>query len=128
MQRCCPWHSCYSACLRSTDTRSFPHAITLQSSAMSISSTRAFIVYLLSGFSVAVLSALFLTQTNEYHNKAPYLSLPLNSLPPDSRYGSATDKIWPVRLFPSHTSFSRYVFSPNINAWFVCFVCAGIEG
>ncbi|PNX89403.1 sulfite exporter TauE/SafE family protein, partial [Trifolium pratense] len=58
---------------------------------MSIS-TKTFIIYLVSAFSVAILSALYLTNG---HHKKPSLSLPLNNNNPLQLYGSNTDKTWP---------------------------------
>ncbi|XP_020212245.1 sulfite exporter TauE/SafE family protein 4 [Cajanus cajan] len=52
-------------------------------------STRGFIIYLLASFSLALLSALFLTRTNDYKH---YVS---TSPPSSPNYGSATDKNWP---------------------------------
>jgi hypothetical protein len=52
-------------------------------------STKTFIVYLVSAFSVAILSALYLT------TKPSLLSLPLNNLPLQLHAGSITDKTWP---------------------------------
>ncbi|KAK2454879.1 hypothetical protein P8452_02195 [Trifolium repens] len=57
-------------------------------------STKSFIVYLVSGFCFAVLSALFLV----HNHQNPSLSLSSSST--SSRYGSGTDKIWP-ELEPS---------------------------
>ncbi|GAU15995.1 hypothetical protein TSUD_338660 [Trifolium subterraneum] len=57
-------------------------------------STKTFILYLVSAFSVAILSALYLTNG---HTK-PSLSLPLNPL--QLHAGSITDKTWP-ELKPS---------------------------
>ncbi|KAK2401117.1 sulfite exporter TauE/SafE family protein [Trifolium repens] len=56
-------------------------------------STKSFIVYLVSGFCFAVLSALFLVHNQEN----PSLSVSSST---SSRYGSGTDKIWP-ELEPS---------------------------
>jgi len=53
-------------------------------------STKTFILYLVSGFSVAILSALYLTQnTNDHKNSSPSLQL-------HGSYESKTDKTWPV--------------------------------
>ncbi|CAL0316928.1 unnamed protein product [Lupinus luteus] len=54
-------------------------------------STSAFIVYLMTGFSLAVLSALFLTNyVHEYYNHKPSLSFSSATY-----HGSATHKVWP---------------------------------
>ncbi|KAJ1418886.1 Transmembrane protein [Sesbania bispinosa] len=58
---------------------------------MSIS-TKGFLLYLLSGFSLAVLSAVFLN--NDY--KPSSASPSPNSLLSHARFGSGTDKVWPA--------------------------------
>ncbi|KAI5395801.1 hypothetical protein KIW84_062110 [Lathyrus oleraceus] len=57
-------------------------------------STKTFLVYVLSCFSVALLSALFLMHSNQN----PFSSSSLSST--STRYGSGTDRIWP-ELKPS---------------------------
>lgn len=52
-------------------------------------STKGFIIYLLSSFSVALLSALLLTRTSNYKH---YSSIS----PPSHDYGFGNDKLWPV--------------------------------
>ncbi|KAE9619632.1 hypothetical protein Lal_00038042 [Lupinus albus] len=54
-------------------------------------STKAFIFYLISGFSFAVFSSLFFTNhVHEYYNHKPSLSFPSANY-----YGSVTHKVWP---------------------------------
>jgi len=77
-------------------------------------STKGFIIYLLSSFSVALLSALFLTGTYDFKQYASMSH-------PSHNYGSGNDKVWPV----CHTfiySLSRYRRG-NEKDW--CFLCWG---
>ncbi|KAI4349052.1 hypothetical protein L6164_009698 [Bauhinia variegata] len=55
-------------------------------------STRGFVIYLLSGFSVALLSLLFFSDKSGYKPTQPSLSSAANSI---HHYGSETDKVWP---------------------------------
>jgi hypothetical protein len=61
--------------------------------------TRGFVLYLLSGFSVAILSVLFVSDfygdNPEDQNRS---SSPNSTLLHSSSYGSSTDTVWPVCL------------------------------
>lgn len=83
-------------------------------------STKTFLVYVLSCFSFALLSALFLM-----HNNQNPFSSSLSSLPSTStRYGSGTDRIWPVQNFLTFFFSSSNIALFNLD--YLCF-CVGIE-
>jgi hypothetical protein len=78
-------------------------------------STKSFIVYLVSGFCFAVLSALFLVHNQEN----PSLSVSSST---SSRYGSGTDKIWPVN-FSYFFFFQLYYRHECVNLYYFCVIC-----
>ena len=83
-------------------------------------STRGFVAYLLSGFSVAVLSVFFFTaQTNDY--KPTQTSLPTsNLLHFHGGYLSGTKKVWPVcvsHLFLPLSSAKFRWFGLYLSIW-----------
>ena len=63
--------------------------------------TRGLVLYLLSGFSVAVLSVLFFSDVNDYKLYQNNLSSSNSTLLHSSAYGSSTDTTWPVCLSKS---------------------------
>uniref|UniRef100_A0A2N9FLL1 Sulfite exporter TauE/SafE family protein n=1 Tax=Fagus sylvatica TaxID=28930 RepID=A0A2N9FLL1_FAGSY len=61
--------------------------------------TRGLVLYLLSGFSVAVLSVLFFSDVNDYKLYQNNLSSSNSTLLHSSAYGSSTDTTWPELEF-----------------------------
>lgn len=79
-------------------------------------STKTFLVYVLSCFSFALLSALFLMHNNQ--NPFPSSSS-LSST--STRYGSGTDRIWPVQNFLTFFSSSSNIALFNLD--YLCLLC-----
>ncbi|KAE8098440.1 hypothetical protein FH972_016505 [Carpinus fangiana] len=61
--------------------------------------TRGFVLYLLSGFSVAILSVLFVSDLSGYNPDHKRPSSPNSALLHSSSYGSITDAVWPELEF-----------------------------
>ena len=88
--------------------------------------TRGLVLYLLSGFSVAVLSVFFFTDPNGNHTYPPSNLSSLNTTLlqyPFPSVSSSSEKVWPVSLSPLSPPF----IVTGVCLLGLCVFCIGVE-
>jgi hypothetical protein len=85
--------------------------------------SKGFVLYLLSGFSVAILSVLFVSDLSGFNPDHKRPSSPNSALLHSSSYGSSTDAVWPVCLSYS-LPFRRVYMKIRIYAFVIVYTRA----